>query len=397
MSFSFKHMIFASVFSTMMCASPVLYAQQDDWLDRMDAQFEETYQKTDAAFDKAMAEGVKDLDRELTSIWGEARALPEPKVWVGYSKDRKTRIVVDYERGEMSIEGFDRSERELTQEFQDILLEDTEKLNERAILRRKLIDTADRFWKDQNSRHQDKPRFVPRPAPKQDQTSTRVQNHELSSLIAPRSRPQFVKRSVRFGGTRQVNFTRLSIPLRKDRDQLSAVALRTPIEEVSDKYGLPASLILSVIKNESAFNPRARSHANALGLMQLVATSGGKEAYTYLMGYEATPNPRILYDPHENIKLGATYLYLLKTRYFGKVKDPKTRLYLTIAAYNTGPGNVAKAFTGKMKLKGAIAKINTMSAQEIYRHLLKNLPYQETKTYLARVSKDLKTFANWDA
>lgn len=396
MSFSFKRTIFASVFTTMICTGPVLYAQQDDWLDRMDSQFEQTFQKTDAAFDKAMKEGVKDLDRELASIWGDARALPEPKVWVGYSRDRKTRIIVDYERGEISVEGFDRSERELTQEFQDILLEDTEKLDERAILRRKLIDTADRFWEDQNSRRQDKPRFVPKPEPKRDQPRPRVQSHELSSLIAPRSHPHFVKRSVKFSGKKQVNFTRLSIPLRKDRDQLSAVALRTPIEEVSEKYGLSASLILSVIKNESAFNPRAHSHANALGLMQLVATSGGKEAYTYLMGYEATPNPRILYDPHENIKLGATYLYLLKTRYFGKIKDPKTRLYLTIAAYNTGPGNVAKAFTGKMKLKSAIAKINTMSAQEIYNHLQEHLPYQETKTYLARVSKDLKTFASWD-
>jgi len=396
---------------------------EDDWLDRIDQQFEQTFEKTDAAFDQAMRDGVRELDNELSKIWGQSRQLPEPKVWVGYSQDRRTRIVVDYEKGEMSLEGFDQDRSKLTREFQDILLDDSEALNERAALRRKLIEKTRRFkddsdkwdeWEDSDTYvarpRQPRPRMERAPVPeakkgipptklrdtaKRDTSIKWQQRRELSQLVAPQVRPKFVTRKVALQNG-QATLSRLTIPLRKDRDRLSAQTLRHPVRTVAEKYDLPQSLILSVIKNESSFNPRARSHANALGLMQLVPTSGGKEAYSYLKGKEATPGADVLYDPHKNILLGATYLHLLNTRYFGKVKDDLARRYLIISAYNTGAGNVAKAFTGAMKLSPAIRRINTMTAQQIYNHLQKNLPYAETKTYLARVAKDTRTFARWD-
>lgn len=397
---------------------------EDDWLDRIDQQFEQTFDKTDAAFDKALRDGVAELDNELSRIWGQSRQLPEPKVWVGYSQDRRTRIVVDYEKGEMSLEGFEQDRSTLTREFQDILLDDSEALNKRAALRRKLIEKTRHFKEndDQWGDWEDTDTYVPRaraprprmkrpsipkaeesapPTKQRDITGRKApikwqQRRELSQLVAPQARPTFIKRKVALQNGKQATLTRLTIPLRQDRDRLSAQALHHPVRTVAEKYNLPQSLILSVIKNESSFNPRARSHANALGLMQLVPTSGGKEAYSYLKGKEATPGADILYDPHKNILLGATYLHLLNTRYFGKVKDDLARRYLIISAYNTGAGNVAKAFTGAMKLSPAIRRINTMTAQQIYRHLQKNLPYAETKTYLARVAKDTRTFASWD-
>lgn len=366
---------------------------QADWLDQMDAQFEATFQQTDAAFDKAMQDGVDKLDNELNKIWGEARALPEPKKWVGYSKDRQTRIIVDYEKGEMSIEGFDKSEIDLQREFSDILMEDSETLNQRAILRDRLIQKTKPFTHSSRSLDSFTPPQTDRPKKDLRRPIVWRQAHELSRLIEPSARPFFVSLP-KSGATKKI--TRLSIKLRKDRDQLTAEALRPTLDEAAITYALPRSLLLSMIKNESSFNPRARSHANALGLMQLVPTSGGKEAYSYLKGERLIPSAEVLYDPHENIMLGATYLHLLNTRYFGDVKNKKTRRHLIIAAYNTGAGNVAKAFTGNMKLKAAITKINKMSPDEVYDHLLAHLPYDETKTYLARVTKDTRTYANWD-
>ncbi|WP_135076294.1 murein transglycosylase domain-containing protein [Terasakiella sp. SH-1] len=388
---------------TLACAVaiPALGWAQADWLDKIDSQFEQTFQKTDAAFDKALREGVEELDRELADIWGDSRQLPEPKVWVGYNKDKTSRIIVDYERGEMSIEGLDKEEKDLFGDFQEILMEDSSQLDERALLRKKLKEKSDQFWQRQENIVQDQPREKrPRSSwkrPKQDATIQWKRPRELSTLVAPRVRPKFIKRNVALSKGKRAQLSRITIPLRKNRDQLSAQALRGPILEAAQKYMLPRSLILSVIKNESSFNPRARSHANAMGLMQLVATSGGKEAYSYLLGHEATPGPDVLYDPYENIMLGATYLHLLNTRYFGKVTNETARQYLVISAYNTGAGNVAKAFTGKMKLRPAIQKINQMDADAIYKHLQAHLPYAETKTYLARVHKDTKTFASWDS
>jgi len=269
-----------------------------------------------------------------------------------------------------------------------------------------LTHKTDAFWandtlgKEKTQRRQKRPHSTWKPSRHFKDTplkyTPKKYKRELTNLVAPRVTPRFVKRDAVLSKGKMVSLSRLSIPLRSDRDQLSAQSLQGPIAQAARKYKLPQSLLLSMIKNESAFNPRARSHANALGLMQLVPTSGGKEAYSYLMGHEATPGPEVLYDPHENILLGATYLHLLNTRYFGKVKDIKTRQFLIIAAYNTGAGNVAKAFTGEMKLTPAIHKINQMSANDVYRHLKAYLPYAETHTYLARVTRDIKTFADWD-
>ena len=63
---------------------------------------------------------------------------------------------------------------------------------------------------------------------------------------------------------------------------------------------------------------------------------------------------RYLYDPQNNIELGCAYLGKLKNVYFKGINDEESTYHCVISAYNTGPGNVAKAFTGTTKLKPTI-------------------------------------------
>ena len=93
-------------------------------------------------------------------------------------------------------------------------------------------------------------------------------------------------------------------------------------EEAAARYNLPSGLIRAVAKAESDFNPRAVSHAGAIGVMQLMPGTARSLGVS---------DP---YDARQNIMGGARYLKENLDR-FGDVS-------LALAAYNAGPGSVQK-------------------------------------------------------
>ena len=177
----------------------------------------------------------------------------------------------------------------------------------------------------------------------------------------------------------------VTIPLRADYLSERAKRYDQAVLDEADRRGLPASLIYAIMETESHFNPRARSHVPAFGLMQLVPKSGGVDAYNYVYGEKKILAPEYFFQPDQNVELGTAYLDLLFRRYLRSITDEQSRLYCTIAAYNTGAGNVAKAFTGKTSVGAAASLINALSAEEVYEHLIENLPYDETRNYLKKV------------
>jgi soluble lytic murein transglycosylase-like protein len=111
------------------------------------------------------------------------------------------------------------------------------------------------------------------------------------------------------------------------------------IERYSTRHDLDPRLVRAVIEAESGYNPRARSHKGAMGLMQLMPATARSLAVS---------DP---YDPEQNVRGGTAYLRRLMDRY-GQTE-------LALAAYNAGPEAVDRY--------GGVP------------------PYRETRTYIERV------------
>ena len=100
-------------------------------------------------------------------------------------------------------------------------------------------------------------------------------------------------------------------------------SLDEAIEEISQRIGLPAALVHSVISAESAYDPAAISPKGAVGLMQLMPETARE--------LEVDPH-----QPHQNVNGGVRYLRLMLDRYEGS----GDQLVRALAAYNAGPGAV---------------------------------------------------------
>ncbi len=182
----------------------------------------------------------------------------------------------------------------------------------------------------------------------------------------------------------------VTFPLVKNALYVRARKYKPYIEMYSRRYGISKTLIYAIIKTESDFNPFAVSYVPAFGLMQIVPTTAGIEGYERAYGYKKIPDKYFLFVPKNNINIGTAYLNVLYYKYLKSVKNPISREYLTISAYNAGIGNVLKVFN--IRRDRAIAIINSLSPREVYRRLIYRLPTSEARNYLPKVLKHKKLF-----
>jgi soluble lytic murein transglycosylase-like protein len=99
-----------------------------------------------------------------------------------------------------------------------------------------------------------------------------------------------------------------------------------------DSLAMDAPLLWGLMRQESRFDPRARSRSNALGLTQLKVEAASDAAR---MLRESAPNEATLFDPAHAVRYGAAYLGALLRRF-------DRRVPVALAAYNAGPSAVRK-------------------------------------------------------
>ena len=183
------------------------------------------------------------------------------------------------------------------------------------------------------------------------------------------------------------------IPLPDNRIRKKVQEYQGDVRDNAKRFSLSEDVILAIIHTESHFNPVARSHVPAFGLMQIVPGTAGKDATRKLFKRSRLLSPNYLYNPKKNIEVGSAYLNVLYYDYLNDIKNPESRLYYTIAAYNAGASNVAQAFAGKPSFQDAIETINAMTPQQVLERLVQQAPHRETREYVKKVLKRRNYYA----
>ena len=182
----------------------------------------------------------------------------------------------------------------------------------------------------------------------------------------------------------------VSFAMLKDYQGLQKHRYQVDVLRQAKRFHVEPALIYGIIETESAFNPFAISSAPAYGLMQIVPTTAGRDAYQLIHNRPGTPSKQILFNPSHNIEYGVAYLSILSNRYLSGINHPKSLEYCVIAGYNTGAGNVLKAFASDKKQ--AVRKINSMSPQRVYQYLTKQLTHAEARRYVVKVTENKRKY-----
>ncbi len=325
------------------------------------------------------------LQDESGKQWGprEARTLPGRTRYVKYTENYRNRVVVDYDAGTILIEHLD-----------DAQVRD--KLRRATVVA--LLTPGDPgavdLFSDKEVTLDGTPYLQDLVVDQNDVVLRTREDVERYADFLVGQRLQQRRIDVR-GRTKTVYYVRMNM-VQGDIDP-RALKYAGLVREHSERTRVSRSLIYTIIRIESAFNPYAVSSAPAYGLMQLVPASGGREAYRKSRSEDVIPSKELLFVPGNNIELGSAYLgVLLQDSPLNAIRDPLSREYCAIAAYNTGPSNVYRAFSslnGRARQDEALAAINRLRPDAVFDALRRKLPYAETRSYIVKATQTRKQYA----
>jgi membrane-bound lytic murein transglycosylase C len=324
----------------------------------------------------------------IEKVWGTGKVdTSTRKQYVCYDKDFSGKRVIDFEKGQAKVE----------------VLVDPKDASDPAKVKKAVEAEIVRMIRDKGA---DDPLAIQQKAqPLETPILANQVETKDGSAVTPQNAQKFasevalgstVKRDEVLGkdGKKRVSVS-ATFPLVPNHVKQRAEEFKILIQKEAKRFNLDPRLVFATVHTESYFNPKARSGAPAYGLMQLVPTSGARSAYLFVYKEDKLLTPDYLFQPRNNVELGAGLLNLMMTKDFKNVTDEKSRVYCAIAGYNTGPGNVARCFVGKRDIPKAVAMINQMTPEQVFSRLRTNLPFEETRTYIVTVTEKMPLYEEW--
>lgn len=148
------------------------------------------------------------------------------------------------------------------------------------------------------------------------------------------------------------------------------------IQDQAVKQKLNPYLVRSLIRQESAFGPRAISTSNAYGLMQLIGPTA-QEVATEL-GLRGISIPDDVFVPENNIQMGTYYISKMIKQFGGHVP-------LGLAAYNAGPHRLKGFVEARKEVSEQMQKFSSDPLDELW---FDELPWYETSFYVKAILRN---------
>lgn len=326
--------------------------------------------------DRLVKKQITTLLNELAKTWGEEK-IATPKEYVKYTDHYQSRALINFTTGKIQVETVvvKNSKSALKKAIVSTLLTPSDPTEIDLFSAKEIKPGQTPFLFDLVQDHQKQPiRYDWRA------------NQYADYLIKNRYQTKLVASGKNKGAKRHfVQFDMVKDYQGQQQHRYHADVLRQ-----SKRFNIERALIYGIIETESAFNPFAVSSAPAYGLMQIVPSTAGRDVYRLLNNRDGAPTKELLFKPSQNIQYGTAYLSILFTKYLSGIRNKQSREYCVIAAYNTGSGNVFKAFHGSRST--AIDKINKLSSQKVFQHLVSNLSYSEARRYLVKVTRNKRKY-----
>lgn len=313
---------------------------------------------------------LENFSKVISGEWGKDNVkLPQKKEYVKYLQNYKSRALIDFDKGVVTVETLDEKA--------------PLKSLHNAIVTTLLLPDDPRAADLFNAK---KVKLGATPyllGEVKDDQGKSIRYSWRANRYAKILTSQQLKTKTIVRKNKKVMVRFVQIAMIKDHANVRVAKFKPLVKSYAKKYGLSENLVYAIIRTESNFNQFAVSGAGALGLMQIVPTSAGRDAYKHITGKKWTPSKSYLFNANNNIKLGSAYLQILNEKYLNGIYNPISKEYCVISAYNTGSGNVLKTFSSNRSKAKSI--INQQSPSQVYKKLRNHLPYEETRRYLYKV------------
>ncbi len=316
--------------------------------------------------------------KDIENMWKTYKEST-PKTWVSYTKGFEGRSEVDFEKGKVQVEAVVDPKEDKSKEKAKAIVKEQLK----SILQEK-DDTGKAILEGQVEVPDNK-----------DQVIDEKNLDKVAEAIVENAKTEEVKGDD--GKLRTVY--KIDLDLIPNQVKKRASHYLPTVFKSCERFKIDVPLALAIIETESSFNPKAYNrHGNAYGLMQIVPKYAGATMNKELHKSSKPPTSKQLFDADFNAEMGIGYLSWIANKKWPKVQNKRNLYYAVTCSFNGGWGTIYKAMTGKMNKIGQkkwdkmMNDLNEMDSEKLYKKLIKDVPWEETRNYLVKVRKRMDSY-----